>query len=167
MPAHPITLPKDPRHQRFADLILAGTHNASAAYIAAGFKVGITTARVNSGRLLKRPDVIAYMTAIRQAAADESVLTISEILKFCARVVRTGIGDLDPSAESPTGDLIKSHSSNEGEMGSSYKVEKHCPFKAIDTHLKLTGNNPEADAIKELAAAIGSLGGSVLPTGKL
>ena len=167
MPTHPITLPKDPRHQRFADLVLAGTHDATAAYIAAGFQATRQSANVCASRMLRRKDVAAYMEAIRQAAADDTVLTISEILKFCARVVRTGIGDLDPSAGSDTGDLIKTHSSNEGEMGRSYKIEKHCPFKAIETHLKLTGNNPEADALKELAAAIGSLGGSVLPTGKL
>lgn len=167
MPTDPLILPKDPRHQRFADLILAGTHDATAAYIAAGFKVSQKTARANACRLLKKPAVVAYMDAIRQAAAGESILTVREILEFCARVVRTGIGDLDPASESSTGDLIKTHSSNEGEMGSSFKIEKHCPFKAIDTHLKLSGHNPEADAIKELSAAIGALGGSVLPTGKL
>jgi phage terminase small subunit len=137
------------------------------AYLGAGYKTDRRSARNCGCRLLKHPHVIAYLNAIRQAQAEKARLSVAEILAFCARVVRTGIGDLDASAGSDTGDLIKSYSSNEGELGSSMKMEKHDPFKAIETHLKLSGEDPATNALQELATALGSLGGSLMPTEKM
>lgn len=162
-----VPLPKDPRHQRFADLHALQGLCLADAYIAAGYKVGRAAARSAGARLMKRPDVTAYLAAIRGQAAGDTILSVNEILRFCARVVRTGIGDLDPSEGSPTADLIKNHSETESETGGSRRIEKLCPFKAIDTHLKLTGEDPHQNALKDIAAAIGSLGGHPLPTDRL
>lgn len=158
--------PRDPRHQRFADELFGGM-GPTDAYIAAGYKCSRKTATSNAKKLRRKPQVAAYIKALQTKAAEESNLTINEILRFCARVVRTGIGDLDPSPGSPTADLIKHHSENESETGTSRRIEKLCPFKAIDTHLKLTGHDPQANSLKEIAAALGALAGPVLPTDKL
>jgi hypothetical protein len=107
--------------------------------------------------VLRRPDVAAYLSAIRQAAAAETALSLAEIKSFCARVVRTPITKLDPDSDHDA-DLIKSYSVNEGEMGSSRRLEKHDPFKAIDIHLKITGEDSGTNALRDLAAAVASLG---------
>jgi phage terminase small subunit len=161
-----IPLPKDPRHQRFADLHVFRGMSGTEAYIAAGFKVSRSTAASNAPRLIRRPDVQAYIAAIRAAAVDETVLTTSEILRFSARLVRAKLGDLTP--DGPDGDLLKSYSSSETEMGTTVRAEKHDPFKAIETHLKLTGNDPGTAALQSLAEALQSLApASPIPTGKL
>lgn len=162
-----IPLPKDPRHQRLADLHATRGMSLVDAYLEVGFKVSRRVAAANAHRIMKRPDVVAYLAAIRQEQAAAAHLSITEILTFCARVVRTGIGDLDPTAGSATGDLIKSYAATEGELASSSRIEKLCPFRAIDTHLKLSGEDPQTNALKDLAAAIGSLGGEVLPSDRM
>ena len=151
-------LPKEPRHQRFADLVLRGVPLVDA-YLEAGFKCSRATANANGKKLRKRPDVAAYMQAVQSKAADESTLSLNEIMRYCARVVRTPITKLDPrNPNDPNADLIKTYTINEGEATSSIRVEKHDPFKAIDTHLKLTGNDPEAELNKTLAECLASLG---------
>jgi len=162
-----IPLPKDPRHQRLADLHAVHGMSLVDAYLATGFKVSRRTAASSAHRIMKRPDVIDYLAAIRQEQAAGAHLSITEILTFCARVVRTGIGDLDPSPGSATGDLIKTNAAPDAELPSSPRIEKLCPFKAIDTHPKLSGEDPQTNALKDLAAALGSLGGEVLPTDRM
>jgi hypothetical protein len=142
----PIPLPKEPRHQRFADLVLAGRPLVDA-YLEAGFKCTRPTANANAKKLRKKPDVAAYIHAIQEKAADASTLSLEEILRFCARVVRTPITKLDPrNEEGPDNDLIKSYTLTEGEMSSSFRLEKHDPFTAIQTHLKMVGiDKPEVE----------------------
>lgn len=163
LPIH--NLPKDPRHQRFADCLLSGM-SVTDAYLAAGFNVKRSSATAAGKRLRKAPDVAAYIKAVQSEAADESVLTLLEKRQFLARIVRTPITSIDIE-EKENADLIKSYSSSTSEMGNSLRLEKHCPLKAIEIDNKIGGDDPEADAIKALADAIGSLGGNTLPTGKL
>lgn len=153
-----IPLPKDPRHQRFADMLLSGKSLVDA-YLAAGFRCSKAAAKPNASKLRKRADVAAYITAIQQRAAGEAIMNLEEILEFCARVKRTPINKLDPGNTSdPNGDLIKSYTINETETGRSIRIEKHDPFKAIDTHIKLSGQDPEANALNSIAEALGALG---------
>jgi len=162
-----IPLPKDPRHQRFADLHIFKGLTGTDAYIQAGFKVKRSTAASNAVRVMRRADVAAYIAAVRQAAATEACLTVREIREFCARVVRTPITALDPN-EAQDADLIKSYAVSESELGSNRRLEKHDPFKAIEIDIKLTHEEPAAAATQEPAAAIASLSArSPLPTGKL
>lgn len=161
-----MTLPKDPRHQRFADLLLAGQHNATEAYLEAGFKCTRKSAKDAAKRLRRHPEVLAYIRAMQERLAEQSFLSIQEIRKFCARVVRTPITKLDPHQETDA-DLIKSYRSQESELGSSHSLEKLDPFKAIEIELKLSGNDPEQENLRVLAAAIGALAAPVLPTDTL
>jgi len=164
-----VPLPKEPRHQRFADLVLIGKPLVDA-YLEAGFKCSRATANANAKKLRKRADVEAYIRAIQSKAADDSTLSVNEILRYCARVVRTPITKLDPrNPEDENGDLIKSYSINETETGSSFRIEKQDPFKAIDTHLTLSGHNPEADAMAGLVSALTLLSSksTTLPTDRM
>jgi phage terminase small subunit len=152
-----IPLPKEPRHQRFADLVLSGKTLVDA-YLDAGFKCSRATANANAKKLKKRQDVAAYIRAVQSRAADDSTLSVQEILHYCARVVRTPITKLDPrNKEDPNSDLIKTYTINDGEASSSVRVEKHDPFKAIDTHLKLTGNDAESNYMNSLAYALANM----------
>lgn len=161
-----IPLPDDPRHQRFADLLLRGENNTEA-YLQAGYKCKRTSAQAQAKRLRSRPDVAAYMEAVRRSAAGHSVLTHQEIREFCARVVRTPITKLDIDTETDA-DLIKSFRHSESELGSNTSLEKHDPFKAIEIDMKLSGEDPEANAMTELANALRGLApASPIPTGKM
>lgn len=128
------------------------------AYIEAGFKCTRPTANANAKKLRKKADVQAYIQAVQAKAADDSTLSVNEILKYCARVVRTPITKLDPrNPDDPNADLIKSYNITEGETGSSCRVEKLDPFKAIATHLDLTGSGAEASYMNSLAEALANL----------
>jgi phage terminase small subunit len=157
-----IPLPKDPRHQRFADLLLQGQCNATEAYLRAGYKCSRKSAADAAKRLRRHEEVRAYMQAMQAKAAEATFLTMQEIRQFCARVVRTPITALDPHQEKDA-DLIKSYRTQESELGSSHSLEKLDPFKAIEIELKLSGNDPEQENIRQLAEAIGALASPVLP----
>lgn len=163
-PPAKIPLPRDPRHQRFADLVLEGK-SLVEAYLGAGYRCARAAAKSNATKLRKRRDVAAYITAIQQRAASDSIMNLVEILEFCARVKRVPITKLrpdDPNDENS--DLIKKYkirrsvdSETESEV-ELVEVEKLDPFKAIDTHLKLSGDDPEANALAALAEELCALG---------
>jgi DNA-directed RNA polymerase subunit F len=164
-PAFP--LPGDPRHQRVADLYLSGRPGVDA-YLEAGFKCTRESAYQNAKRVLKRPDVVAYMDAVKAAAAEAAVMSVREKREYLARVVRVPITSLDPEKEE-NGDLIKSFSKTESELSNSFRVEKVDPIAAIklDNELASVGN-PQADAVGKLAEAIASLGSaSPLPEDRM
>jgi phage terminase small subunit len=160
-----IPLPPDARHQRFADLILAG-RDQTDAYLEAGFQAARRTARANAARLRKSVPVTAYIQAMQAHAAEQSLLSVLEIRRFCARVVRTPITALSPDQETDA-DLIKTYSVNHSEVSTSTRLEKHDPFKAIEIDLKLSGQDPETNALRDLAAALSQLGESPLPSDKM
>lgn len=165
---HKGSIPKDPRKQIFADAVLAGDTLADA-YIKAGFKPkNRKVAESAATRLRHRAEVQEYIESVQASAADASVLTLMEKRRFLARIVRTPITNLHPDEEKDA-DLIKSFATTTGELSSSMRLEKLDPLKAIEIDNKLSGNDPEANALKELAAAIGALGAttSPLPSGTL
>jgi hypothetical protein len=166
MPDHP--LPRDPRHQRFADLLLRGSSLVDA-YLSAGFKCTRASANQNAKRLRKNPEVDAYILSIQAAAADDSVLSVQEKRTFLARIVRTKLAALKPGDEDdPNGDLIKSYASTESESSTSVRFEKHCPLKAIEIDNKLDASSPENESAMELTNAILALAGkSVLPEDRM
>jgi len=153
-----IPIPRDPRHQRFADVLLKGSTLVDA-YMAAGFQCKRTSALQNAKRLRKNPEVEAYILALQKKAADESLLTIQEKRRFLARVVRVPLAKLDPTnQDDPNGDLIKSHSTNESETSSSMRIEKLDPLKAIQLDNELDASSPENTTAQQLVDAIRSLG---------
>lgn len=158
-------LPQDPRHQRFADLLLRGRDHG-AAYLGAGFKCSKKSAQANATRLLDHPEVRAYLDHIRQAAATASVMTVQEKREFFARIKRVPLAKIDPNdPNDPNADLIlsldrKTLEGNEKnpEAWIVEKFKKLDPLKAIDLDNKLSGDDPEATAMQALATALASLG---------
>lgn len=166
----PIVPPANRRHQAFADAWLGGANDAEA-YITAGYHPKTKKTAHNSGsRIRTRSDVSAYIKAVQaKVARERAVLNHLEIRTFLARIVRTPLPRLNP--ENPTdenGDLIKSYHLSETEASCTRRIEKLDPLKAIEIDLKLTGDDPEAGAISQLAEALAALGTrNSLPTGTL
>jgi hypothetical protein len=162
-------LPRQARAQRFADLILAGASQAEA-YRAVGFQAKTPAGiAVCAHKLAIRPDVAAYMEWQRRASATQTTLTLQEKREFLARVVRIPLLKIDTdSATYEHGDLIKKFKTKTDEMGTTVEIEKHDPLKAIEIDNKLSGDDPEAEALADLVTAIQNIANnSPLPTGKL
>lgn len=148
--AHPQP-PGNPRHQKFADHVLAGA-SLTDAYLAAGYRTARENAASRAAKLRKRGDVAAYIRAQQARVADESTLTHTEIRRFLARIVRTPLTALDPENERNT-DLIKTIA----RTSSSTRLEKLDPLKAIELDLKLSGQDPETNLHRQLARALEDL----------
>lgn len=163
-----IALPKDPRHQRFADNHLAGM-SLTEAYLRAGYKVSRASAGRCAKRLAKTPAVLAYLENLRQEAAKAAVLTVEEKRRFFARIVRVPLARIDPdNPEDPNADLVESYRRSDTETGSSIAVKKLSPLAAIEADNKLSGDGqPEAGAVSELAKALCALAGPVLPADRM
>jgi len=170
---HDIPLPRDPRHQRFADLRLRGK-SLRDAYSGAGFKIDARSSG-NAKRLERRPDVQAYLDAVRQSAAGESVMTVEEKRMFLARIVRVPLIKIDPTdPDDPNADLIKKTkrrvvegNEQDPEAWIHDELEKYDALRAIDEDNKLAGEDPASKAISELATALSSLGGPALPDDRM
>jgi hypothetical protein len=92
MTGHP-PLPKDPRHQRFADLRLRGASLQEAA-AGAGYQVHGRSSG-NAKRLEDRADVRAYMEAVRQQAAATARFDREKLIRYCEDILLTAPGELD------------------------------------------------------------------------
>ena len=160
----PIPLPKDPRHQRFADLFMAGATLADAYHNA--FSCTLHSAKSNSSRAIRRRDVAAYIAAVRQRSAAASVLSVQEKREFLARIVRTPITKLDIDTHTDA-DLIKSFARNETETGNSTRLEKLDALKAIELDNRIAGDDASAAAMTSLAAALAGLAHSPIPTDRM
>ena len=145
-----------PRYQRFADRLLAGD-NYTDAYVAAGFKCRRENVGKSAWRLKQHPQIAAYLEAAQRRASDEACLTLREIRHFLARIVRTPITKLDPT-DKANADLIKTYSLTERGTSSSRRLEKLDPLKAIEMDLKLSGNDPGTNTVRQLAEALAALG---------
>lgn len=175
-PAPNIPLPKDPRHQRFADHRLRGD-NLRDSYKAAGYKLDARSSS-NAKRLEARDDVKAYMLAIRLATAGDSVLSVKEKREFFARIVRTPLTKINPEdSDDPNADLVKKVKRKTRDEGTKddpetwlyEEYEKYDSLRAIAEDNKLSGDDPEANAMAALATAIANLGtaGGTLPNDKM
>jgi hypothetical protein len=160
-------IPRNDRHRRFAESILAGMAPIDA-YFKAGFK---PASRESAGhaarRLMARADVAAYLDFIRRRVAlEDAVLSHLEIRRYLARVVRTPIGSIDPDSDA-TGTLCTQFSESESETGTTRTVRIVDRLKAIELDLRLTGDDPAGAAITELAAAITRIGGPAVPDDRM
>ena len=159
-------IPRHPRHRKFADCLLKGM-GVGEAYMAAGYRCAVRHASHAGCRVRDRPDVTAYLKAVQAEAARDACLTLSEIRRFLARIVRTPITALDPG-DPVNADLIKTCTTTGTGERMSLRLEKLDPLKAIEMDLKLAGQDPETDAVRQIAEAIASLGGmKALPEEKL
>lgn len=143
-------LPKDPRHQRFADLWLAGMEKGKAYRL-----VWPRAKSVSPARVLRRKDVQAYIAAIQKLAATESILTVKEKRAFLARAVRTGAKDIDPDGENS--DLVTGWSFSEGESSNSRSIRFVDPLAAIKLDNELEGIDAPSNALRDLADAFANL----------
>lgn len=151
-----IPVPKDPRHLKFADLVLNG-EQPSKAYKMAGYNAKTLQSRSTAaGRLLKNVEVSRYLDAMRKEACKGKVLTLQAKREFLARVVLTPLLSIDPHG--PDGDLIVKYKNTVTEEGGVVDMVKVDPLKAIDLDNKLSGDDPESNATAGLAAAIAGLG---------
>jgi hypothetical protein len=143
--------PQRPRHRLFADRVLAGDCLVTA-YLAAGYRGTPASASSQASKLRKRPEVAAYIDAVQRRAADESTLTLLEIRRFLARIVRTPLTELDADGGRDA-DLIKTVA----RTSSTTRLEKLDPLKAIEIDLKISGQDPETSLLKQMARALETL----------
>jgi hypothetical protein len=168
-----IPLPKDPRHQRFADLVLIG-EPAAKAYKEAGFTAKSPQSRAaNASRLLKRRDVCAYMAAVRGQAAKGTVATLQYKREFLFEIMDTPLWAIDPDDPGRQhGRLLKKvkrrYRTGDDEIEYCFEeIEKHCPLKAIEIDNKLSGDDPESNFYDSFREALSALNEGPLPTGKM
>jgi phage terminase small subunit len=129
-----IPLPKDVRHQRFADFVLRGS-SLLDAYLSAGFKAKGKAAKSAASRLRQHPDVAAYITAVQKIAATGSVMDRQEAMEYLTRNVRTPIGEIDESS-----DLAQEVTRDEvGEETIRTKIKMPGKIEAIDRLAKMLG----------------------------
>ena len=158
-----IPLPAKPEHQRFADLRLAGK-SLNEAYTGAGYKPTRGSAS-NAKRIEKRDDVKAYMTAVRQQAAQASVMDMQEKRLFFARIVRTPITAINmDDPDDPNHDIVKKFKrrvkeGNEADPEAWIydEFEKLDPLKAIELDNRLDEEDPETKALDEMAKLFSTL----------
>ena len=173
--AIPLPLPRNPRHQHFAELILKGYIQSDAYIEACGGKRQITRESACKGgnRVLERPDVTAYIDAMRKQSSTGAVLTLTEKREFLARVIRTPLTTINPhDPRDPNRDLVRKVkrrflAKKEGDERVEYIVEdmeKLDPLKAIELDNKLSGNDPETNTMKQLSEILaGIAAGTTLP----
>ena len=165
----PELIPKNPAHQRVADLWLSGVPIADA-YKQAGYRPTTKDSAQHAGQLiLRRKDVKTYVAAVQMKAAEKSVATVAYKRELLFKIMDTPLLAIDPDDKALThGRLIKKFKRVTSEFGETYEIEKHCPLKAMEIDNKLSGDDPETNALADLAQAIAALAPStVLPTGKL
>ena len=144
-------LPKDPRHQRIAYLILEGVAHGEA-YGKCFPKSAKKSWNSACGRILRRADVVAYMAWIRAQSAHSSVLTLLEKREFLARVVRCKI-----NSEPDDSDLWQEFRTTETDTSTT--VIRKLPSKtdAIKLDNDLSGDDPKVNALDALATALANL----------
>jgi hypothetical protein len=155
----PIPLPRDARLQRYADGILEGLEGWQAYKAAFPDCRTKPSAATGHKRTSKRPDVKAYIRAVRQARAEEMILSLRTKREFLFRIVTTPLTSID--LDSPTRkdhDLLKKFKRTATEFGESVDIEKLDALKAIDLDNKLSGDDAGDNAMHSLAAAIAGLG---------
>jgi len=82
------------RQRRFADGVLQGM-SLTAAYQAAHPNYSGISARKYAWELRQKPQVKAYMEAVRRETKMEAVMSRQEILEYLTAIIRTPVGELD------------------------------------------------------------------------
>jgi hypothetical protein len=152
-----IPIPKDPKHLAFADFVLSG-EKPSTAYREAGYNAKSAQSLATCAkRLLNNVEVATYLHAMRQAGAKAKVLTLQAKREYLYRLVTTPLMSIDPRG--PDGDLIAKYKNTITENGGSEEIAKYDALKAIDLDNKLSGDDPDSNAVGSLAQALAGLAG--------
>ena len=87
-----------PRQQRFIEHYLQ-SGNATAAYLAAGFKVNVATARSNGHRLLLKPEIKAELDSRTKTMMDRLKMTTDDVLSETCIIGTSSIGHYTTDGE--------------------------------------------------------------------
>ena len=164
----PIPWPKDPRHQRLADLIFSGVSTTDAMDELFP-KAKKSSRSPMAGSIKRRKDYKAYLAYLRSQSNTDAVMSAQEKREYFARVKRTPVTKLDPeNPDDPNGDLIKSYAITETETSCNVRIEKFDTLKAIELDNQLSGDDPESDFFRSLNEAIAQLSSpSPIPSDEL
>jgi len=83
-----------PKHLKFCEGVATG-QTVAEAFFNAGFKL---TPFVNPEKVYQSPNVRAQIDRLRRIAEVKTAMTREELAAFLAAVIRTPIGDLDPTS---------------------------------------------------------------------
>jgi len=142
-----------PAISKFIDLYLANPQNAGQAYIDAGHKVKLASARVIACNKLQAPEVIAEIKKRQSKMQEAAHISRMEIVGFLADTIRTPIGKIDEMHR-----LTQEHSVDEvGDMTMKTKIKMPSKLEAIKILNSMMGwNAPEEVNHKhEIAVVIG------------
>lgn len=96
---------------------------------------------------------------MRAASSAGKVLSLQTKREFLFRIVTTPLMGIDPRG--PDGDLILKYKNTITESGGSEEITKYDALKAIDLDNRLSGDDPESNALGSLADALAGLGGVI------
>jgi len=150
--------------QRYADGILEGIEGWEAYKRAFPSCRTKGSAHVGHKRARQRPDVKAYLQAVRQQHAAAAVLSLTRKREFLCRIVTTPLTSID--LDHPTRkdhDLLKKFRRTPSDSGVVVEMEKLDALKAIELDNKISGDDSGDTGIQELAHALANLGNHPLP----
>lgn len=127
------------RHERFARELAKGDVSVDEAYTRAGFAKNDG----NCSRLKGNERVLERVKWLKSQAASDTVLTIKEKREFCARLVRSKVGELGRDS-----DLWNSVKVTED--GTEYKLPDKLAAIRIDNDLAVEGAEAEANKAFEI-----------------
>jgi hypothetical protein len=141
------------RHETFARNIGIKGMSAAEAYRTGWPKASKKTAEHEGPRLAQNPKVATRISEFREEsakrAAEKDFLTVEEKRAFCARIVRTPVGQVDH-----TSDLCQERTYTEGQEETSVRVKMPCKLKAILIDNDFAVDGASAGASKALEIII-------------
>lgn len=123
-------------HQKFAEGI-AGGMTTTEAYSAAYPDSAPRSARANGARLMANDSIASEVSRLRKAAeqaADGTVMTLAEELRFLTAVVRTPVREVEPGSP-----LAQEWSEETTDFGGKTRVKMPDKLRALELFAKLTG----------------------------
>lgn len=88
--------PLNDRQRRVAELVVSG-RPGGRAYEEAGYSARGNNADAEASKLLKQPQMVAYMETLRAEARQRAKMGLDELQEFLADAIRTPIGQVDES----------------------------------------------------------------------
>ena len=125
----------NPKQAIFARLVASG-ETAVSAYALAYPKAKKTSVRAAAARLAHHPGVRAEIARLQEAAGKEAVLSIAEKRAWCAKVLKTPVGQVDENSP-----LAQEVSYVEGKNGATKKVKMVNKIAALELDNKLAGHD--------------------------
>lgn len=103
-----------------------------------------------------------YLAELREAARQDTILSLRDKREYLARVVRTPIGEVDEGS-----DLCQESATEETELASKKRIKMPCKLRAIELDAKLAGelkDQPPAVTVDAMALLIDQIRNGFKPT---